>query len=68
MKPASIRQVHGILSGAFDAAKRWGWVDENATDSAKPPTITMAKKPATAPSDVAKVIAQARAADRLLAL
>jgi integrase len=66
MKPASIRQVHSILSGAFDAAKRWGWVDENATDSAKPPTVTTAKKPATAPSEVAKVIAQARAADRLL--
>jgi integrase len=66
MKPGSIRQIHSILSGAFDAAKRWEWVDGNPADSAKPPTITSAKKPATSPSEVAAVIAQARAADRLL--
>jgi integrase len=66
MKPASIRQIHSILSGAFDAAKRWEWVDGNPADSAKPPTITSVKKPATSPSEVAAVIAQARAADRLL--
>ena len=66
MKPGSIRQIHSILSGAFDAAQRWEWVDGNPADSAKPPTITSAKKPATSPSEVAAVIAQARAADRLL--
>jgi integrase len=66
MKPGSIHQVHSILSGAFDAAKRWGWADENATDSAKPPTVVTAKRPATSPAEVGAVIAQAREADRLL--
>jgi integrase/DNA-binding transcriptional regulator YhcF (GntR family) len=69
MKPATIRQVHSILSGAFQAAERWGWVDGNPAESAKPPTITQSKRSATPPEDVAKVIAQARASGRpLLAL
>ncbi len=66
MKPATIRQIHSILSGAFQAAERWSWVDGNPADSAKPPTVTSAKKPATSPEEVAAVIAQARAAERLL--
>jgi integrase len=66
MKPNTIRQIHSILSGAFDTARRWEWADFNPADSAKPPTASVAKKPATAPSEVAKVIAQARASERLL--
>jgi integrase len=61
MKPGTIRQIHSILSGAFDAAKRWKWVDDNPAESAKPPTVTQVKRPATAPADVAKVIAEGRA-------
>ena len=61
MKPGTVRQVHSILSGAFDAAKRWGWVDENPAESAKPPTVTTVKRQATSPADVAKVIAEGRA-------
>jgi integrase len=47
--------------GAFDAAPRWEWIDRNPADSAKPPTVTLKKRPATAPADVVKVIGQARA-------
>jgi integrase len=65
MKPGTIRQVHAILSGAFDAAKRWEWVDANPAESAKPPSAIPVKKPATSPGEVAKVIAQARAGERL---
>jgi integrase len=61
MKPGTIRQIHSILSGAFDAAKRWKWVDENPAESAKPPTVTTVKRPATSPADVARVIAEGRA-------
>ena len=61
MKPGTIRQIHSILSGAFDAAKRWKWVDENPAESAKPPTVRTVKRPATLPEDVAKVIAEGRA-------
>lgn len=60
MKPGTIRQIHSILSGAFEAAKRWKWVDGNPAESAKPPTVTQAKRPATSPADVAKVIAEGR--------
>ncbi len=61
MKPGTIRQVHSILSGASDAAKRWKWVDENPAESAKPQTVRLAKRPATPPGDAAKVIAEGRA-------
>lgn len=61
MKPGTIRQIHSILSGAFEAAQRWGWVDRNPADSAKPPTVTSVKRPATPPEAVAAVIAEGRA-------
>jgi integrase len=60
MKPGTIRQIHSILSGAFQAAERWNWVDGNPAESAKPPTVTQVKRPATSPEDVAKVIAEGR--------
>jgi integrase len=66
MKPGTIRQIHSILSGAFDAAKRWKWIEENPAESAKPPTVTTVKRPATSPAEVAKVIAHAREVGRLL--
>jgi integrase len=61
MKPSTIHGIHSILSGAFEAAERWEWVDFNPADSAKPPTVTQKKRAATPPPDVVKVIAQARA-------
>src|SRR5262249_27174686 len=57
MKPGTIRQIHSILSGAFDAAKRWQWIDENPAQSAKPPTVTTVKRPATSPAAVANATA-----------
>ena len=60
MAKSTIRNIHAILSGAFDAAQRWEWIDRNPADSAKPPTVTLKKRPATAPADVVKVIRQAR--------
>jgi len=60
MSKSTIHGIHSILSGAFEAAQRWEWVDFNPAESAKPPTITQKKKPATAPSVVVKVIQQAR--------
>jgi integrase len=58
---STIRSIHSILSGAFDAAQRWEWIDRNPADSAKPPTVTQKKRPATPPADVVKVIGQAHA-------
>jgi hypothetical protein len=39
MKPSTIHGIHSILSGAFEAAQRWEWVDFNPAESAKPPTV-----------------------------
>jgi integrase len=61
MAKSTIRSIHSILSGAFDAAQRWEWIDRNPADSAKPPTVTQKKRPATPPADVVKVIGQAHA-------
>lgn len=60
MAKGTIRNIHSILSGAFDAAERWEWADRNPADSAKPPTVTRKKRAATPPSGVVKVIRQAR--------
>jgi integrase len=59
MTAKTIRNIHSILSGAFAAAKRWEWVAWNPAESAKPPAVTRRPVPATAPEDVAKVIAEA---------
>jgi integrase len=69
MKPKTIRNIHNILSGAFDAAERWEWISgRNPAASAKPPAIPGSKRPATPPEDVARVIAAARASNPALAL
>ena len=62
MAKSTIHIIHSILSGAFEAAERWEWVDRNPADSARPPTVTQKKRPATPPADVVNVIDQARAA------
>ena len=62
MATSTIHGIHSILSGAFEAAQRWEWAERNPADSAKPPTVTQKKRAATPPSDVVKVIGQARAA------
>jgi integrase len=60
MKPKTIRNIHSILSGAFATAKRWEWVDWNPAESAKPPAVSQRPLPATAPEDVAAMIAEGR--------
>ena len=62
MAKRTIHIIHSILSGAFEAAERWEWVDRNPADSARPPTVTQKKRPATPPADVVSVIDQARTA------
>ena len=68
MQAKTIRNIHSILSGAFATAKRWEWIDWNPAESAKPPAVTRRPMPATAPADVAKVIAEGRKANPVLAL
>src|SRR5260370_27666487 len=64
----TIRNIHSILSGAFATAKRWEWIAWNPAESAKPPAASRRPLPATAPEDVAKVIAEGRKAHPEMAL
>ena len=60
MSKSTIHCIHSILSGAFDAAQRWEWVDFNPAESAKPPTVMQKKRPATPPPVIVEMIRQAR--------
>jgi integrase len=68
MAKGTIRGIHAILSGAFEAAMRWEWTDRNPAASARPPTPGRRTILATSPEDVAKVIAEARARSAALGL
>jgi integrase len=68
MTAKTIRNIHSILSGAFATAKRWEWIAWNPAESAKPPAVTRRPVPATAPEDVAKVIAEGQKTHPVLAL
>ena len=68
MTAKTIRNIHSILSGAFATARRWEWIAWNPAESAKLPSVTQRPLPATAPEDVAKVIAEARKVHPALAL
>ena len=68
MTAKTIRNVHSILSGAFATARRWEWIRWNPAESARPPSVTNRPMPATAPEDVAKVIAEGRKTNPVLAL
>ena len=68
MAKGTIRCIHAILSGAFEAAMRWEWTDRNPAGSARPPTLSRKTILATSPDDVAKVIAEARARSAALGL
>ncbi len=60
MSPATIRQIHSILSGAFATAVRWEWIDRNPAASAKRPKPRPRPPSSPTPETVAKVIATAR--------
>jgi integrase len=60
MSRSTIHTIHSILSGAFEAAQRWEWVDFSPAESARLPTVIQKKTPATSPAVIVKVIRQAR--------
>jgi integrase len=68
MTAKTIRNIHSLLSGAFAAARRWERIGWNPAESAKPPAVTGRPVPATAPEDVAKVIAEGRKTNPAMAL
>ncbi len=60
MSALTIRQIHAILSGAFNAAVRWEWIDRNPASSAKLPKAPHRSPSSPEPEEVARVIAAAR--------
>ena len=39
LRPATVRQVHAVISSALSQAVRWEWVGTNAADRARPPAV-----------------------------
>jgi integrase len=60
MSPATVKQIHAILSGAFGTAVRWEWIERNPASSAKLPKARPRTPSSPTPDAVAKVIATAR--------
>jgi integrase len=59
LAPASIRQIHWILSGALNRAVRWRWIAVNPADQAEKPGMPQPNPhPPTAP-EAARLVTQA---------
>ncbi|MFL6125423.1 hypothetical protein [Actinophytocola sp.] len=39
LRPATVRKIHYLISGAFRRAVRWGWIDRNPAADAAPPRV-----------------------------
>ncbi|MEV0290649.1 tyrosine-type recombinase/integrase [Kribbella sp. NPDC050820] len=58
-KASGIRTVHWILSGAFDAAVRWGWIGVNPANVARKPAIPTAKPGPPTAQEAAQLVNEA---------
>jgi integrase len=54
-----VRQIHWILSGAFERAVRWKWISVNPTDAAEPPPQPTPKPSPPSPAQAARIINEA---------
>lgn len=59
LKPRSIRIHHAILSAAFEAAIRWGWIERNPARLAKPPKLDRVARFTPEVDEVRQLIAAA---------
>lgn len=63
LSPASIRQIHWILSGALNRAVRWRWIAINPADQADKPALPHPDpRPPTA-AEAARIVTAAWSAD-----
>ena len=65
--PKTIRNHHGTISAALHQGVRWGWVNENVADKARPPRVPQRRVSAPSVEDVRKVIDAAEKRDPRLA-
>jgi integrase len=60
---SSIRQCHAVLSSAYAAAVRWGWIAFNPMEAALKPRPPVPQPDPLSPEDAARVVAAAWAQD-----
>ena len=65
-KPATIRQIHAIISGALGQAVKWGMVSVNVARSASPPPVRQAKVSVPTAFQVRAILAAADRRDPIL--
>lgn len=56
---STVRQIHGILNGAFRRAVRWRWVGTNPMDQVEPPPAAPADPAPPTPAQAAQIINKA---------
>lgn len=64
--PATVRQVHAILSGALGLAVRWDLVDRNVATRATPPPVRQAQITPPTAEEIRRLIAAAEEEDPVL--
>jgi integrase len=62
LSPAAVRNVHVVIRGAFELARRYGWVAVNPAASAEPPKLPR-RLPSPAPSGAVDALFRAAAAE-----
>jgi integrase len=67
MSPATVRQIHAILSAALNYAVSWGWIERNPADYAHPPKLSRRRALPPRPEQVAALLNAAAADDDELA-
>jgi integrase len=60
---SSIRQCHAVLSSAYAAATRWGWIAFNPMDTAQKPRLPAPQPDPPSAEDAARIVAAAWAED-----
>jgi integrase len=59
LSASSIRQCHAVLSSAYAAAVRWGWVPVNPMGTVQKPRIPTPNPDPPSPEDAARIVAAA---------
>lgn len=59
MAGSTVRQVHSIISGALNAATRWGWIDANPAKVAQRPKQKPPEPDPPSPTEAAKLVERA---------
>jgi integrase len=67
LSPATIRNLHAILSSACHRGVKWGWLTTSPTDLASPPAARSPEMKVPAPEQLVQLVAVAEPDDPVLA-